>query len=259
MSLLCIHKSTHTMITISAISYLNTIPFLYGLQHSGQLYNFDLNLDVPSACAEKLINNKIDIGIVPVAIIPFLEYHEIISDYCIGANDAVKTVLLVSNKPLHLIEKIYLDYDSRTSVQLVKVLAKNFWKIDPEWEKLNKEDVVSPENIDSAVLIGDKTFYTADKYFYVYDLALEWKRFTSLPFVFACWVANKKLPDDFISQFNTALQLGLDNRPALIEELNALKKYNTDISFYLNSSIKYNYDEAKKKALKLFLSYCEEL
>ena len=246
------------MITISAISYLNTIPFLYGLQHSGILSNIDLNLDVPSACAEKLINNKIDVGIVPVAIIPFLEYHEIISDYCIGANDAVKTVLLVSNKPLHLIEKIYLDYDSRTSVQLVKVLAKNFWKIDPLWEKLNKEDVVSPETIDTAVLIGDKTFYTADKYFYVYDLALEWKRFTNLPFVFACWIANKPLPDDFKANFNNAIKFGAENiRKAIAQYPDKVPKH-VDAYDYLTNNVSFNLDEKKKEGMKLFMEYLKK-
>ena len=246
-------------IKVSAVSYLNSKPFIYGLQHSEILNNIDLQLDIPSDCAQKLMDGKVDLGLIPVAVIPKLKEHYIITDYCIGAEGKVASVMLYSNVPLDDIKPVLLDYQSRTSVTLVKVLAKYFWNISPVWENstVNFENTFAGNT--AAVIIGDRTFGLENKYAYAYDLAEEWQKFTHLPFVFACWVANKKLPDDFISQFNTALQLGLDNRPALIEELNALKKYNTDISFYLNSSIKYNYDEAKKKALKLFLSYCEEL
>ena len=246
-------------IKVSAVSYLNSKPFIYGLQHSEILNNIDLQLDIPSDCAQKLMDGKVDLGLIPVAVIPKLKEHYIITDYCIGAEGKVASVMLYSNVPLDEIKTVLLDYQSRTSVTLVKVLAKYFWNISPVWENstVNFENTFAGNT--AAVIIGDRTFGLENKYAYAYDLAEEWQKFTHLPFVFACWVANKKLPDDFISQFNTALQLGLDNRPALIEELNALKKYNTDISFYLNSSIKYNYDEAKKKALKLFLSYCEEL
>ncbi len=246
------------MIKISAISYLNTIPFLYGLEHSGLLTDTEIILDVPSACAEKLINNTIDVGIVPVAIIPFLSYHEIISDYCIGANDAVKTVLLVSKKPLHLIDKIYLDYDSRTSVQLVKVLAKHFWKIEPMWEKLCKEDDFSAETIDSAVLIGDKTFHLDDTYFYVYDLAQEWKRFTNLPFVFACWIANKSLPDDFKTSFNNAIKFGAENKEKAIAMYPNKVPKHIDAYDYLTNNVNFILDEKKKEGMKLFLNYLKE-
>ena len=246
-------------IKVSVVSYLNSKPFIYGLQHSEILNNIDLQLDIPSDCAQKLMDGKVDLGLIPVAVIPKLKEHYIITDYCIGAEGKVASVMLYSNVPLDEIKTVLLDYQSRASVSLVKVLAKHFWKISPVWENstVNFENTFFGNT--AAVIIGDRTFGLENKYAYAYDLAEEWQKFTHLPFVFACWVANKKLPDDFLSQFNTALQLGLDSRPALIEELNALKKYNTDISFYLNSSIKYNYDEAKKKALKLFLSYCEEL
>ena len=246
-------------IKVSVVSYLNSKPFIYGLKHSEILNNIDLQQDIPSDCAQKLMDGKVDLGLIPVAVIPKLKEHYIITDYCIGAEGKVASVMLYSNVPLDEIKTVLLDYQSRTSVTLVKVLAKYFWNISPVWENstVNFENTFAGNT--AAVIIGDRTFGLENKYAYAYDLAEEWQKFTHLPFVFACWVANKKLPDDFISQFNTALQLGLDNRPALIEELNALKKYNTDISFYLNSSIKYNYDEAKKKALKLFLSYCEEL
>ena len=245
-------------IKISVVSYLNSKPFIYGLQRSRLLKEIDLQLDIPSACAQKLVEGKVDIGLVPVAVLPKLKNQYIISDYCIGAEGKVASVMLYSNVPLSEITSILLDYQSNTSVALVRILADNFWKISPQW-------VSAPANYENdikgsiaGVIIGDRTFGLESKYAYSFDLAEEWQKFTQLPFVFACWVANKKLPDRFLSEFNLALKSGLDNRSALIAELNEYKNYDIDLDTYLNQNIKYEYDNAKKQALELFLGYLQK-
>jgi chorismate dehydratase len=242
-------------IKISVVSYLNSKPFIYGLEHSDILNNINLQLDIPSVCAQKLIEGKVDIGLIPVAVIPQLKESYIISDYCIGAVGKVNSVMLYSDVPLNQIEKILLDYQSRTSVTLVQVLASIFWKINPEWIKGQADYENNINGTTAAVIIGDRTFGFENKYKYSYDLAEEWQKYTQLPFVFACWVANKKLPANFINSFNLALKNGLNARPKLIEELKKSGKYNTDIEKYLTKSISYDLDSSKKKALELFLNY----
>jgi chorismate dehydratase len=98
-----------------------------------------------------------------------------------------------------------------------------------------------------------------NKYKYVYDLAEEWQKFTGLPFVFACWTANKQLPQRFIEEFNAALKDGLGKLNELIPMLEKEGQYATDIDHYLRKSISYDYDAAKKQALELFLSYLSKL
>lgn len=245
-------------IKISVVSYLNSKPFIYGLEHSPALNNIDLQLDIPSICAQKLIEGRVDIGLIPVAVIPQLKESYIISDYCIGAVGKVNSVMLYSDVPLDQIKTVLLDYQSRTSVTLAQVLANNFWKIDPEWIKGEENYENSINGTTAAVIIGDRTFGLKNKYKFEYDLAEEWQKFTQLPFVFACWVANKKLPSGFIDVFNTALKHGLDNRPLIIKELKTLGKYNTDVEDYLNKSISYDLDLNKKKALELFLNYLKQ-
>lgn len=245
-------------IKISAVSYLNAKPFIYGLQHSSETANVELQLDIPSVCAKKLKNGEVDIGLVPVAVLPQLKEYYIITDYCIGAEGKVASVVLYSDIPLDKIEYVLLDYQSLTSVLLVKVLAQNFWKISPKWLSAREGYENNINGTTAAVIIGDRTFGLEGKYAHSYDLAEEWQKLTGLPFVFACWVANKRLPDEFIEQFNNSLKLGLDSRPALIQELSA-EGYATDVANYLNNSIKYNYDSAKQQALLLFLSYISKL
>ena len=82
-------------IKISVVEYLNATPFVYGLLNSGCLNTDDvqIDLDIPSVCAKKLVDRTVDIGLVPVAIIPKLKEHYILTDYCIGADGKVNSVL----------------------------------------------------------------------------------------------------------------------------------------------------------------------
>ena len=248
-----------SIVKISVVSYLNAQPFVYGIKNSGILKNYSLELDIPSVCAEKLVNNKVDIGLVPIAILPELKQYEILTDHCIGAVKAVGSVVLFSEVELNKIEKIFLDYQSRTSVTLVQILAKKFWKINPQWIKAGKNYEQQINGSSAGVVIGDRTFDLLNKFKFQYDLAEEWKRFTSLPFVFACWVANKKLPVDFKQNFSEAIRYGINHRKDLIEELLKSNKYNTNIADYLNNSISYELDKAKKNGMALFLKYLSEI
>ena len=232
-------------IKISAVSYLNTKPFVYGLQHSDIINEIDLSLDIPSMCAKKLLNDEVDIGLVPVSILPELKEHYILTDYCIGAEGAVKSVILFSEVPLNEIKNIYLDYQSKTSVQLVKVLAQNFWKIKPAWIDADKNYEEEISDYAAGIVIGDRALELKNKFKFSYDLAEEWKKFTGLPFIFACWVSNKKLPEAFINKFNQAICFGIENKESVITNPNERE--------YFEKYISYEFDEKKKKAMKLFL------
>lgn len=246
-------------IKLSVVSYLNSKPFIYGIEQSDVYKNVDLQLDIPSQCARKLVDGQVDIGLIPVAVIPELKEQYIISDYCIGAIGKVSSVMLYSEVPLQSIKKILLDYQSRTSVTLVQILAREFWNIHPEWVAASHNYENQIHGNTAAVIIGDRTFGLENKYPFVYDLSEEWQKFTGLPFVFACWVANKKLPDAFVTSFNAALKYGLDHRKHLIHELIQKGAYKIDVEKYLTKSISYDYDVAKKQALKLFLEYMAKL
>ncbi len=244
-------------IKISAVSYLNSSPFVYGLAHSAIKNEYTLSLDIPSVCAEKLITGKVDIGLIPVAAIPQVTDARIISDYCIGANGRVKTVCLFSEVPLHEIKTILLDYQSRTSVMLTKILAKEYWKINPEWVNASPGFEKDIKGTTAGVVIGDRAFaLSKDK---VFDLSLEWQNFTGLPFVFACWVANKDISEQFISTFNQALKNGLDNIDKTLDEFPPSIVTKAEATKYLTENINYDLDPEKKKAMKLFLQLAEKI
>jgi chorismate dehydratase len=156
-------------------------------------------------------------------------------------------------------KSILLDYQSRTSVTLVKVLAKEQWKISPEWQNASEHFENSVSGTTAAVIIGDRTFGLENKYPYRYDLAEEWQKLTGLPFVFAAWVSNKKLPDDFIQKFNLALKLGLENINSISKSIQEQNQYPTNVNYYLTQNIDYRLDKPKREGLARFLSYLKSL
>jgi len=239
-------------IRITAVSYYNTLPFIYGLIHSGLLSGYKLSLDVPSECARKIKANEADIGLIPVGALPGIPDYHLIGNLCIGADKDVKSVLLLSNAELSSLKTIYLDSDSRTSVNLVKILAEKFWKISPQWKNLSELSGELSEN-EGKVLIGDKTFGLSSQFQYCYDLAGEWIKFTGLPFVFAVWISRIPLPETFEKSFETALNWGVQNREQSIIVAENLHITEQQLISYLQNDISYPLDDAKRKGMELFL------
>jgi GAF domain-containing protein len=168
-----------------------------------------------------------------------MENYQIISDYCIGTNGNVKSVNLYSNVPLNKIGEIILDFHSQSSITLTKVLSKFYWKKEFTFINANKDYINNIAGTTAGVVIGDRTFGMENTFEYVYDLSAEWKKFTGLPFVFACWVANKKIENpEFLFWFEIALQKGINEKDlvANLANIAAALKQSFDflwVGFYL--------------------------
>jgi len=242
------------MYKVSVVSYLNTFPFIYGLRESGLDKKMDMSLDIPSVCAEKLTANEVDIGLVPVVVLKQLEDAHIFSDFCIGSNGVVETVCLFSDVPIDRIENIFLDYQSKTSVELLRVLLKEYWRVSPKLTEANENYEVKISGKTAGLIIGDRAFYFQDKFKYAYDLSDIWKQMTGLPFVFACWLANKEIDKDFKEQFNYALKFGLENIEKAIQKSADTYNHCKNPSSYLNHNISYYLDKKKQKGMELFLT-----
>lgn len=246
-------------VRISAVSYLNTKPFLYGIRHSGMEKDIKLSLDTPSVCAEKLLQNRVDIGLVPIAILPELREYYILSDYCIGGKGTVQSVLLLSEVKLDELKNILLDYQSRTSVLLTRILADRYWNINPQWIEAQEGYEKQIKGATGGIVIGDRALQLRDSFPYQYDLSEEWYTYTGLSFVFACWTANKKLPSPFLEKFEKAIAFGIQNKEKAIEEWTPKTIGTFNVQEYLKRHISYELDEDKKRGMNLFLNYINEL
>ena len=248
-------------IRISAVNFANTYPFIYGLTETGFDRKVILTTDHPADCASKLISGKVDIGLIPVAALPLLKEYHIITDYCLGAYGKVRTVMLLSNCPFDGIKRINLDYRSRSSVNLAKILAKNSWKKKFQWKETTENfDFVNIPGDEAIVLIGDRCFEYENRFRYGLDLSEEWFNFTGLPFAFACWTSNKKLDDEFIKEFNDALGTGVKNIPAVVEKYGKTGTIRgEDLRIYLTENMNFDLNEDKMKAIKLYLELLSKL
>ena len=239
-------------IKVGIVNYLNTAPLIYGIKNSEILSEIELYPDYPSNLARYLIEDKIDVGLVPVAAIPQLKQWWLIGDYCIGAEGAVASVCLFSEVPLHEIETVLLDYQSRTSVELAKILICEHWKLRVKFVNTENGFEKQVSGTTAAVVIGDRALKQIGVSAYRYDLAQAWTEFTGLPFVFAAWVSNKPLPEDFIQKFNAANAFGVEHLPEVIDQLDHSL---FDLEDYFTNYISYRLDDNKRKGLQKFLGY----
>lgn len=235
------------------MSYLNTRPLIYGLRQEPLASAIELVEDHPANLADMLARGEIDLGLIPVAAIPLLPEYHIVGDYCIGTEGEVATVCLFSEVPLEKIERVYLDYQSRSSVALLKWLMKEYWGINPALVQATDETYRNEiRGTTAGLVIGDRAFAQRKISTFIYDLSSEWKKITGLPFVFAAWISREPLPVQFVQQFNAANAMGLNH----LDEITKAHPYELyDLDRYYRFHLSYPLDERKKEGMRLFLQY----
>jgi chorismate dehydratase len=242
-------------IKVSTVRYANSYPMNWGLLNGPVKSLIDIDFDHPSGVAEKLTSGKADIGLVPVAALPALSNPVIVGNYCIGTKGKVRTVMLMSNSPLNMVKTIWLDHRSVTSVNLVRVLARDYWNQEFIWERpgpLFDYSAVKPD--EAIVIIGDQCFDMENRFAYTIDLAEAWNSLTGLPFVFACWVAVNNPDNMFITIFDESLRQGISETSKAINAMNTLSSVsNEQMAVYLRDNIDYMFDATKRNAMELFL------
>ena len=238
-------------IKVGAVSYLNTKPLLHGLEHGPIKDEIELVLDYPAKLVEMLKTGEIDIGLVPVGALPELGEYQIVSDYCIGTEGEVASVAVFSQVPMEEIETVILDYQSRTSVKLCKLLFEKYWKRNVKFVDATNDDYINEiKGTTAGLIIGDRALSYRGKSNYIYDLGLGWKEMTGLPFVFAVWVSRKNLEKEFIKSFSDCTSIGLLNLDK-IKKTVSFSGY--DLEEYYHKNISYVLSEEKRMGLVEFL------
>jgi len=266
-SLLAAHCSQliASFMRISAISYLNTAPLMWAFEHGRTGDAFEISYTIPSLCARQLQNGKADIGIIPSAAYASIPGLSILPGVAIASKQAVRSILLVSPKPMDEVHTVALDSSSLTSVALTRILFEKYWGGPREFSSLppNLDSMLSGS--DAALLIGDPALQVDRSRYYTWDLAEEWIRLTGKPFVFAFWaVRDEAIRDstlDLASIFQKSRDHGIepDNLRRITELWSAkLQLPKQDLYEYLASNIFYYLDESCLEGLRLFYRYAHE-
>ena len=243
-------------VRVGIVNYLNTKPLIYGLEREPVSEMIELVGAYPARLARMLANDEIDIGLIPVAAIPELPSYHIVGNYCIGTEGEIASVCLFSEVPMSQVKKVYLDYQSRSSVALLKWLMKESWGIDPEIvearDEAYREEI---KGTTAGLVIGDRALEQRKISTFIYDLGSEWRSITGLPFVFAAWVSVKPLPDSFVEVFDRANAMGL----AHIEEIVANTPFDLyDLKKYYTLHLSYQLDERKRAGMAKFLQLIDQ-
>ncbi len=244
------------MTKIALVSYLNTIPFLHGLEEvdDGDC-DFEIMKEVPSKCASAFRDGLVDVALLPVGALPNIGPYDIITDYCIGCDGEVQTVVLFSHQKLSTIKRIYLDEDSRTSYNLIKVILGDFMKQTVEFINGIPKDPTNISEDEGVLMIGDKVFPYLAVFNHAMDLGKMWKLYTNLPFAFAVWVKKHYVDDGVVGELNRRLKMGVDHI-----DLGRFKSTNPkiDLDTYLSKYISYSFDQAKQEALIKYLGLAKK-
>ena len=171
---------------VGAVSYLNTVPLVWGMLHGEERNSVDLSFSVPAICAEEIETGSTEIGIVPVAEIA-RQGLEITSNVGIACRGAVRSILLFSRKPLSAIRTLAADASSRTSVQLARVILREQYGAEPEIQRMQPDLNEMLRNSDAALIIGDPALRLDPLQLDLecLDLGEAWWRLTKLPMIFA--------------------------------------------------------------------------
>jgi chorismate dehydratase len=237
-------------IRIGAVNYLNTRPLVYGFEQGLLESEASLLQDYPAKVAGLLLDGQIDIGLVPVAILPRLPQYHLVGQHCIGCRGEVASVCLFSQVPIEEVSTILMDYQSRTSAALLRILLREHWQVRPQLQDTAPGYEQQIGGATAGLVIGDRALRLHGRFPYVYDLGLAWQQHTGLPFVFAAWVATAPQDPAFVQRFDAAQQLGLQQIDAIAAS-RSMPEYS--LLRYYTENIQYTLDGEKEEALRLFL------
>ncbi|MBO0911890.1 MAG: menaquinone biosynthesis protein [Acidobacteria bacterium] len=250
---------------ISAISYLNTAPLMWDFEHGLVDPVFQISYTIPSECARELEKGTADIGIIPSAAYASIPNLLVLPDVAIASRHKVRSILLVSSKPISEIRTVALDSSSLTSAALTRILFEKYWggkrrftTAMPDLENMLVES-------DAALLIGDPALAVDRSRYYTCDLAEEWLRFTGKPFVFAFWAvreeAARSSPLDLARIFRESRDHGLEPgnlRQIVTKWADKLNLADEELDEYLTANICFHLDEFCLEGLRLFYRYAHE-
>lgn len=273
---------------ISAISFLNTAPLMWDFDHgvpprsisqsetgneksetvAGLSKSFQVSYTIPSRCADALRAGEADIGIVPTITYATIPGLVILPDAVIAAKLDVRSILLVSHKPIERVRTIASDTSSRTSVVLAQILCEKVWGGMRDLVPMAPSVDAMLAACDAALLIGDSALRLDPAKYLAYDLSAEWRKLTGLPFVFAFWalrmaaLSETSRDPDPATVLSRSRDHGVEPRGiATIARLwsRHVGLSEAAITEYLTRHIHYTLDADNRTGLELFYRYAAEL
>lgn len=245
---------------IGAVNYLNSKPLVYRLAERAAPAR--VLFDLPSRLADSLAAGRLDVALIPVVESFADPAYRRVSDACVASNGPVRSVKVYFRRPPAEVQTLALDEGSRTSAALARVLMWRRYGIEPTRQALPIGRSVDAVDSDAVLLIGDRAMLPpAETFVETWDLATEWRRWTGLPFVFACWVARAGIDTVDVA---TQLAAARDEGATRLAEVAAVAGPPVGIAAadahdYLTRNLHFRLGPAEHASLERFRAECSEL
>jgi chorismate dehydratase len=246
---------------LCSVDYLNSAPLVWGLLHGEGRGLFDLSFRLPSECADLVASGEVEIGAIPVIEMSRLNL-EMVPGVGVASRGAVRSILLVSRRPLAEIRTLAADTSSRTSVALARIILSRRYGVEPRFEPCAPDlnDMLS--RADAAIIIGDPALRLniGALPYLVSDLGQEWTAMTGLPMVFAVWAGRKRhITTEVIDALNASCRFGRDHLEDIVRIDGAARGFSADVAReYLTRHIVNELGSREYEGLRLYLQYARE-
>jgi chorismate dehydratase len=274
---------------ISVVEYLNTAPLVWGFTEGPLAGKYDLSFTVPSQCAEALRCGDADVAIMPAIEYQRMEGMVILPGMSVAAKGEVRSILVVSKKPIDRAKRIALDTSSRSSSALVRLLAAGAWDIQPEFVDAAPDASAMLADADAALVIGDPALRIALKMeflfakkprtgppgvccqgdaedlpvpgypsVFVYDVAYQWREMTGKACVLAIWAGQReKITPEVVADFHASKEFGLAHIEDIAEAASVkLDLPASSLESYLRDNIDFSLDDENLAGLNLYFEKC---
>ena len=276
---------TSNRLRVSAINFLNPAPLMWDFEHPPQntalAQRYDVHYTQPSLCADDLLANRADLGLIPIAsLTPDLA---IVPGCTIASLDRVRSIQLIvklraniaddTDHTLAAARTIAADTASRSSLAYAQILFRKFIGTDPEFLPAPADPIAMLAQADAALLIGDPALLALEDRDRVeraagpclwIDMAHEWRTRTALPWVAAVWAVRPEAltgltPPQLIEDLQQSRDHGLARIDSLVEEWTPrIALPPATIRDYLTGNIHYTLDQRCITAIELFRRYAAE-
>lgn len=248
---------------VGHIGYLNSLPFLLGLEAHFVPLPFDLVVGPPSELNRRLLDGSLDVS--PISSIRYAAHRDelvLLPDLCIASDGPVSSVLLVTKQPPATLDDcvVELDPSSATSHALVKLVLWQRFGVRPRFQ-VRRQSSLDGVRANAALVIGDQALRTQldSDGWQLYDLGAEWKALSGCYMVYAVWAARREFAKQEPDRFDTvrrtlleALRRGLSDREALIARAASLSGYPADFLRAYYSRLRYTLGDAERAGLREF-------
>jgi chorismate dehydratase len=276
-----------TKLRISIVQYLNTAPLVWGFTNGPLQGKYDLSFTVPSQCAEDLRAGRADVAIIPAIEFQRIEDLVILPDMAIASKKLVRSLLIVSKKPIEQVQSFALDRSSRSTQALVRILCAEKWKIAPNFFEAAPDLKEMLAQADAALVIGDPALrislgvergsraradgqtvcqaatlgITSAELLHVYDVVGEWRSLTGFSAVLAIWAARRDIATpEVAADFLASREFGMSRIAEIsLGAARDLELSQRALESYLRHNIDFSLDAENRRGLEFYFAHAAKL